>query len=355
MALLSERELVEIRVRAEGTDAVSHFRAEIAKCEKLGDEKGRLANLERLRFAEEYIAQQVALKRRLATTLPDDGDLFGGIANASIQSDEFDFGGGVVARKTYAHVMAPFLAAFERARPGSYHPGPLKAVGGGIAFDVELEIVVPRSSQPTGFDRLNTIWWLAALLRMLHPSGLRVPVVANMSFAAVVGADSEPKFWPVEMTGRGLQLQPSAELPVEVLEWVAKHYVGGERLMRDSAFSLAFQALDASLFVSHLGSSKLLLWAALEALFRPGRHRTTHRLSAAIATYLVANRSDRDREYDRVKRLYEARGQVTHAAEVPDVADVAAAFRLAQACFTKVLELGQTPDIDALTASWKTR
>ena len=57
MALLSERELVEIRVRAEGTDAVSHFPAAIAKCELVGDEKGRLANLERLRFAEEYIAQ----------------------------------------------------------------------------------------------------------------------------------------------------------------------------------------------------------------------------------------------------------------------------------------------------------
>jgi hypothetical protein len=40
---------------------------------------------------------------------PNDCSLYAGIAGVSINIDEFDFGEGVVLRKTYAHVMAPYL------------------------------------------------------------------------------------------------------------------------------------------------------------------------------------------------------------------------------------------------------
>ncbi len=57
-------------------------------------------------------------KKRLKEMNPNDFPLYAGIAGVSVNVNEFDFGEGVVLRKTYAHVMAPYLAAFAPAEPG---------------------------------------------------------------------------------------------------------------------------------------------------------------------------------------------------------------------------------------------
>ena len=33
-------------------------------------------------------------------------------------------------------------------------------------MDVEIEIALRQGTRPTGFDRLNTLWWIVALLRL---------------------------------------------------------------------------------------------------------------------------------------------------------------------------------------------
>ncbi|MGB6895504.1 MAG: hypothetical protein WBF37_06150, partial [Dehalococcoidia bacterium] len=66
----------------------------------------------------------------------NDVDLFGGISGIEIEPDIHEFGHGISIAKTYAHVMAPYLAAFARAEPGKPHPAPWKAVSGGLSYDV---------------------------------------------------------------------------------------------------------------------------------------------------------------------------------------------------------------------------
>lgn len=353
--MLTERQLVEIEVRAKGAAAIAEYRMEATRHEALGDTERRDVYLRRIQIAEAYLAEQAAQQAALASIRPNDVDLFAGIAGATMRPDSFDLGGGVAIRKTYAHVMAPFLVAFERATLGQPHPAPWKAVSGGIAFDVEMELVLPRNVRPTGFDRLNTIWWLVALLRLQHPCGLRVPTISTMSFSEIVASSREPKFWPVQMSEEGTAIVHSQEVPTSALEWVRDNYVAGEILMRDQAFSSAFQAFDGSFFSGTSSSAKLFLWAALEALFRPGRQRITHRLAAVIATHLHVEQSERDRRYQQVKSLYEARGQIAHAAEVPQADDVRETFLLAQACFIKTIEDEALPDAEALLSEWATR
>src|SRR4051812_15345076 len=100
---------------------------------------------------------------------------------------EFVLGNGVVLRSTYAHIMAPFIAAFGRPpRPGAAHPAPWKAVSGGIAHDVLVELFVPASFAPEGvFDRVDTAWWITALLRMKAVVPVSVPVIASAAFSDI--------------------------------------------------------------------------------------------------------------------------------------------------------------------------
>lgn len=146
-----------------------------------------------------------------------------------------------------------------------------------------------------------------------------------------------------------------AALEAATLEWVRTHFVSAAPLMQEAAFSQAFMAFEAAQWVASVGTAKLLLWSALEALVRPGRKDTTHRLSAAVATYLEGDVSARDRLYAKVKALYAARGQMDHAAEEPSEGQVVESFRVARDCFSKAVEFRQSPDADQLMIRWKSR
>src|SRR5579871_163099 len=72
---------------------------------------------------------------------PESAPLFGGISGLALAVPEFALANGLVARETYAHVMAPYVVAFKRPEKlGAYHPGPWKAAHGGLGFDITIEI-----------------------------------------------------------------------------------------------------------------------------------------------------------------------------------------------------------------------
>ena len=87
---------------------------------------------------------------------PDNVSLFGGVAGAVLGVDEFEICDGLVLRKTYAHVMSPYVLAFHRPEShDTHHPGPWKSARGGVWLDVEVEIALQQGVRPTGFDRLK--------------------------------------------------------------------------------------------------------------------------------------------------------------------------------------------------------
>lgn len=352
---LSERRLVEIETRMRGRSAPDHFRSLAIQHAQHGDIKSRDKFLIRASIAETYLADEHAEKVRQASLDPNSSDLFGGVANARLVPDFFDFGNGLCVRKTFVHVMAPFLLAFVKAKAGEPHPAPWKSAGGGFGFDVEIEIALPQTHKPTKFDRLNTIWWITALMRLHHPCGLRVPVISDTSFSAALMATVEPTFWPIEMSPRGQIFTGSQEIAEPTLDWIRDNYAQGAVLMGEPSFSIAFLALDAAHSANSRSSAKMLIWSAIEALFRPGKEQITKRLCAAVATYLHADPARRDREYQRVHDLYEARGQVAHAAETPEERDVVAAFVIAKSCFVRAIEDREQPNTMMLLERWRNR
>ena len=70
-----------------------------------------------------------------------DGDVYVGLSGLELAEDSFDIGEGICLRKTYAHLMAPFMMAFKPAPPGGHHPAPWKAASGGFSFDVNAELL----------------------------------------------------------------------------------------------------------------------------------------------------------------------------------------------------------------------
>jgi hypothetical protein len=215
---------------------------------------------------------------------PNTSPLYAGIAGVSLPVDQIDFGEGITFKKTYAHIMAPYLAAFTPAESGKPHPAPWKAVSGGMGFDIEAELYVPPDfSLPNWFDRVNTIWWFVALIRLKASNLATVPVVANKSFAEIPLLTDEPYFWPIEMKPSRLVPvdKPSKTLDESDLQWIRHHWLAGGKLMNENDdFNLALQAIDQSIW-SHSSSLALVsLWGALERLFSPSHVELSFRVSA---------------------------------------------------------------------------
>lgn len=288
-------------------------------------------------------------------TRPENVALFGGLAGAALGMDEFEVCEGLVLRRTYTHVMSPYILAFGRPeRPGAHHPAPWKP-SGGASFDVEIELALARGVQPTGFDRLNTLWWTLALLRLCTGAMLRMPVVSDTSFADVAHSPVEPDLWPIEMSPR--QLLTVANPPIVVAEehllWVRDAFGPGAALMNDQPFGRAFQTFDSAIWAYSAGSAIVAIWAALETLIRPGHHQITKRLASSLAALLEPPGPERDRLFQRLTAMYEARGGSVHASRPPETQHLLSSFDIARRSFMACMDRRERPNADDLHEMWR--
>ncbi len=294
---------------------------------------------------------------------PPDSDperlpLYGGLSGLPLGVPEFKICEGLFFRETYAHVFAPYMLAFARpTHAGTHHPPPWKAAQGGLAFDVSIEVSLAQNACPTNFNRLNTLWWALALLRLITAAPLRMPVISDTAFAAISALDKEPNLWTIEMPPHQLRVvrNPPKEVLVAHMEWIRTVFVSGALLMRNPAFSRSFLTFDEAIWARNAGSAVIMAWTALETLFRPGRRQITKTLAVLIASFLTEPGSDRDRMYQHVEDLYEARGGVAHDAQIPEVEQLLDSFDLARRCLRKCLEIGEMPQAEELMANWKAR
>jgi hypothetical protein len=283
-----------------------------------------------------------------------DCDLYAGIVGLELPVDRFDLGHGLTLRRTYAHVFAPYMAAFARAQPGKPHPAPWKAVSGGIAFDITTELCVPKDfAIEEWFDRVNTVWWVLALTRLKATTLATVPVVASAPFAEIPKMSSEPSFWPIEMSPRHLvpDRGRTSEIHLDALSWLRQHCFTGGRLMHaHEDFNVAFMAFDYSIWAGSTALGLLNLWGALESLFSPARAELCFRIPAAIATFLAPPGAARHTRYKEIKRLYDARSSAAHG-RMDDPSDAfTKTYELLRDCLTAMLEQNSVPSKQELEA-----
>jgi hypothetical protein len=273
---------------------------------------------------------------------PDNSDLYGGVAGVRLDGPGCDLGEGVQIRPTFAHLMAPFLMAFAPAEAGKPHPAPWRAVSGGLAIDIKAEIFIPKEfSLPKWFDRVNTVWWLAALLRIKVSQLIRVPVMASSRYESIAALpENDVTFWPVETESQHLLLdeKPRVVVTPADLDWVREHWIRGGQMAHDSEpFNLLVQAFaDANR--SHSPALAMVsLWAAVERLFSPARTELRFRVSALIASYLEAPGIARHGVQRDVARLYDARSAAAHGGSDDLASEVRETYRLVRRILVAIL------------------
>ncbi len=273
-----------------------------------------------------------------------------------MEVDEFELEKGLILKATYAHVMAPYLMAFNRPEKiGRPHPASWKNTNGGMGFDINIELSIAKCCNLTNFDRLNTLWWALSLLRLKTGAKINVPVVSNIAFSVIRDSNEEPNLWVIESPLRQLatKREPPEYISIEDMIWTKKVLVSGSQLMDNEIFNRAFQTFDQVIWAHSLGSAIVMLWAALETLFRPGRGQITKSLAKSIAVFLNEAGPERDRTYQKVEKLYGVRGGIVHNTMSPDSNEFFESASIARQCLIKCLELNQVPVSTDLLLCWK--
>jgi hypothetical protein len=277
---------------------------------------------------------------------PSTDSLYAGIAGVRISEERFELGHGLVLTRTFAHFMAPFLMAFAPAEKGKPHPGPWSAVSDGIGFDIHVQLHVPASfDQANFFDRLNTVWWITALVRLRGAFRSHVPVIADRSFTDIPANWNDARMLPVEVLPRHLAAESAlAELSSDDLQWLKEVWLPGGRLMDSSAtFNDVFQALDGAGGMPTPAVALLAVWGALEHLFSPAKQELRFRVSANIAAYLEPPGSGRLNLHQKIMKLYDARSVIAHGTKLEATDAWSQTYALANRVLMKMLANGHVP------------
>lgn len=272
---------------------------------------------------------------------------YAGIAHVSYPGEPFDLGHGVILKSTYAHLFASNMMAFARATEGKHHPGPWRAARGGFSYDIEIELAVPISQKlPGGLNAEDTVWLLAALLRLVEYAGLMVPVTSDLPFDAAAAAEKEPLLQPFETESR-IFLRTDADvsrIKTDRLAWLKSVWPRTAELLRTSpSFNLALRAADVCTLKGRPASALLMAWGALEELFAPSRAELRFRVSAHIAAYLEPLGPKRLELFGTATNLYKVRSKAAHTARDTEVTALIESFMILRNALMRMIDEGAVP------------
>jgi hypothetical protein len=273
--------------------------------------------------------------------------LYGGLTGVSIPTASFDLGEGVELRQTYAHLFSANMMAFAKPRSGGPHPAPWKAARGGFAYDIEVEIRAPQhTSLGKSFDAKETIWWIAALLRVASVPYMAVPVISNRSFQDIPAMDEEPTLIPLETHPR--MLAPGSDSPStlspETLTWVAENWIpAGHLLNSNPRFYAAFKSFDAAMIRGQTSASMLALWGGLEQLFAPSPGELRFRTAALLSAYLENPGASRVKLYKEILKLYNERSKAAHTGNAVDTGPLLSTYVIMRNALVRIIDQGRVP------------
>ncbi|MCK4579408.1 MAG: hypothetical protein KAU50_11515 [Candidatus Marinimicrobia bacterium] len=275
-----------------------------------------------------------------------DGDIYAGLSGLELEEEFFDLGGGITLRKTYAHLMAPFMVAFKPAPPGRHHPGPLKAASGGFSFDINAELLIPSHIEEQYGSKIDIARTLVFLLRLGVNPAITLPVFSNYPFASIPEIpNSQSTLFPFEVQSRHFPLGViGGKANADSLAWVTDRWQTVYRMTSESTeFSLAVEAIDMGQFVKNTALTMVSLWGALEALFSPAPYELRFRVSSLIASYLEAPGVEREKCQREVFKLYDKRSAAAHGKPKHTSEDVLGTFNLLRRVLMQIIDRKKVP------------
>ena len=279
--------------------------------------------------------------------------LFGGISGLVLPAEQYEVAPGLTLTQTYAYLIAPFILAFAPPpRPGTPHPGPWSSLSE-RGLTILAEVRLAKGVIPWGFDRINSLWFLVALLRLRLALPLQMPVLADRAFASASAAGETANLIPAEVNLFQLLTAPRRNPSLADLDWIRDHIGTAAALMDEPVFNRAMQTFDIAIATHSPGAGIVIAWASIETLIRPGSGRITERVCRALAAHLKPPGSQRDRAFTEIAASYRDRGGAAHAGTVPEAKEFQTAFRLARAALVKTIEVGALPDVEVLLDRWR--
>lgn len=275
---------------------------------------------------------------------------FGGLTGVMMGEGPVDLGEGVILRSTYAHLFAPFMAAFSPPRPDSrlkIHGGPVKAAKGGMAFDILVELEVPLGiGKQWGMDEHDVIRLVASLLRLSAFPYMSVSAVSDISFNDIPKVDREPVIRPFETEHRMFSApkEKLPELDSENLAWLREVWKSTAELMKsDVRFQQAFRAFDSVSAQGRISSSLLSVWGAIEHLFSPNTGELRYRVSANMATFLTDRGPDQLKLFKELSALYADRSTAAHTAKDIEHSPLVSSYVHLRNALVKIVDRGKVP------------
>ena len=152
--------------------------------------------------------------------------------------------------------------------------------------------------------------------------------------------ESSPQVWTLRVPRQLLTMSdPPKVIDKRHLLWVRQVFASGSKLMNDQAFGRSFQTFDGAMWAHSTGSAIIVIWAAVETLIQPGRPDTTKRLSSSLAALLEPAGAERERLFQRIRSLYEARSSSAHASRSPAAQQLFGVSRLLEELLSTVLTM----------------
>lgn len=281
--------------------------------------------------------------------------LYGGISGVALPVERFEVVAGLSIKKTYVRLIAPYILAFSKPHvPRAPHPGPWSALAE-TGLDIEVELSLASDARPFGFDRLNTLWFTLALLRLRLGCALQMPVLSDRELGSIQRDPETAHRIPVELdlTRRGVSGHQQAS--IEDLVWVKDNIERADSLARDQSFNRSLQVYNEALHSNSAAAAIVIVWASIETLLRPGRSNIADRVCRALAAHLYPAGAERDRAFGVIRESYRCRGGIAHSGSKAEQRELTVALALARSALMKTVEIGVLPDIDVLLKRWKER
>lgn len=280
--------------------------------------------------------------------------IHGALAGLVLPCDTFSLAEGLTLRRTYVHLIAPYILAFHRpTKPRQPHPGSWAALAE-AGQDVFVEVALEREARPFSFDRLNSLWLVTTALRIRFGAPLLMPFISDRRLEDLEHSGDASNRIPVELNLTGRTVGAAVAASVDDLLWVRQSLPKLDELIQSvefyravSAFNMAVQADDASAI--------LIAWACIETVIRPGQNQITDRLCKGVATLLTPPGPGRDRDFGVIRDAYRSRGNLVHDGEHPSGAQSEFAIELARRVLAKAIDDRAMPKIADLLDRWKAR
>lgn len=269
--------------------------------------------------------------------------LFGGLDAIDLDGKSFELSHGITLTPTYAHCFSYWMAAFNRPpNDRAPHPAPWHALrGGGVAFSIEAEVQLQAGSTIDGLNRLQSLYLIVALFRLLAGATVRMPMISDTSFASLSLPGSEGNVFAGE--GSSFGGRTKLQFDQAFANGVGVCLLPTAKLLKVPAFKRAFELFDAANWLPTPAARITAIWSAIETAMRPGKRDIARNLARSLGELLGATRSERDRTFNQVLELYGERGNAAHDSQHPESRAVRESQLLARSMFIQIISAGSLP------------